>query len=454
MDPSVVHWDPKDLQVLREYLLPLLWPSKECTSQTEEKAGRTSCHPLLGADVLTNARYSSVRDIEADIALTETLGSGASGDVRLGEWRDAHGFCAVKSIAKDGNAAAPLAEITAEVELLLSMEHPQIVRLERIYESETHVHLVMEHLDGGELFDRIFEVGFTESEASAEFQHMMLAVAFLHQRRVLHGDLKPENFVYKRGEPEVLKLIDFGFAKRLPEDGGKLKAGRGSLHYVSPEVLAGSYDERADLWSMGVVLHVMLCGDSPWPGSDAQVLQRISAAQPRFEPQTWARLSPGARTLIESLLCASLAQRPSAEQVLLHPWLNRKVLSPCSTLSSQGLSVGSKTIADDASHANAEAQLVFREFDKPKLPAAVKLGFPGARFWLAWLELCILTFQRAFATRLSSKDKLGTVARLPSAFCFLKIISLRMFIEFVAPGWRPVKNAVLMLAKLGPWAVI
>lgn len=460
MDPGVIHWEPKDFQHFFEYLFP--------APRSVEDSAQQESHwqPIIGDDVLADVgcavaeRVTHTRELEADITLTLVLGSGANGDVRLGEWKRDGGFCAVKSIAKSGPNAVSKDDIIAEVELLLSIEHPQIVHLDFIYEDEMQVHLVMEHLDGGELFDRIFDAGFTELQASVAFAQMLQAVAYLHRNEIMHGDLKPENFVYKHKGGEVLKLIDFGFAARLPRDGSPLTDGRGSLHYVAPEVLARAYDEKADLWSMGILLYVMLVGDSPWPGSDAQVLRRISAAEPRFEPQAWKMLSPAARQLIDSLLHARPTSRPSAEEALVHPWLNRKLTEPCATLPSQELfpDIRSKAVADAACDYIADALSVFHKFDDPTVttagaecPAVVKPLSLRDRIWSAWVGLCIMMWQSR-GTQCPAKSKLRTAAHLPTASSFAKILLLRILMEWMVPGLRPVKNAFLMLRDNTPLA--
>merc|ERR1712046_329639 len=119
----------------------------------------------------------------------------------------------------------------------------------------------------------------------------MEVVAYLHYKRVVHCDLKPENFVYKHKGSDELKLIDFGLSQRLPEDGRPLTKMNGPLHYVAPEVIAQAYDEKADVWSTGIILYTMLCGVMPWRGSNARVIQRIRAGEPSFDALAWPTLS-------------------------------------------------------------------------------------------------------------------------------------------------------------------
>jgi len=280
----------------------------------ERVTGKKGSIPVSG-------RYSS-RPLEGDYRIeNKVLGSGMSGDVRLAtSTRDGRQY-AVKSFRKAGLSAKALKDLRSEVEIFLSLDHPHVARLEMVYDTEEVLHLVMEYMAGGELHSRLSESKQYTEEVAAETSHqMLLAVAYLHAHKIAHRDLKLENFLYERKDTNHLKLIDFGFAKILG-CGGKMSQACGSIHYVAPEVLAHSYTEKADLWSMGVIAYMMLVGSPPFHGADAEVLRRIKIGNPNYTGSRFRKLSPSAQDFVRSLLVVNPKARLSAMDALEHPWI-------------------------------------------------------------------------------------------------------------------------------------
>mmetsp|Transcript_26847 Transcript_26847/g.68219 ORF Transcript_26847/g.68219 Transcript_26847/m.68219 type:complete len:437 (+) Transcript_26847:27-1337(+) len=151
---------------------------------------------------------------------------------------------------------------------------------------------------------------------------MLLAVAYLHANSIAHRDLKLENFLYERKDTNHLKLIDFGFAK-FWDRSTKMSQACGSVHYVAPEVLMHSYTEKADLWSIGVIVYMLLTGSPPFHGSDDEVLRKIKSGSPHFGSR-FVRLSEPARDFVQSLLILDPVKRLSAELALDHTWVKTK----------------------------------------------------------------------------------------------------------------------------------
>lgn len=152
------------------------------------------------------------------------------------------------------------------------VDHPNIVKLYESFEDEKYVYLIMELCEGGELFDKLLDMGnLCESDATVLFKQMSSAVAYLHSNQIAHRDLKPENFLFGiDSDFHSLKLIDFGLAKIVRTN---LNTNVGTCYYVSPETLAGSYDHRCDIWSLGVILFMLLSGFPPFDGdSDSDIL--------------------------------------------------------------------------------------------------------------------------------------------------------------------------------------
>jgi len=276
-----------------------------------------------GAMALTS-RYHTGRRLQADYKVERcVLGSGASGPVHRAR-RGVRQF-AVKSFKKRTMQPEEKIELRREVEVYLKLDHPHVARLEDVYETGKELHLVMELCSGGELYDRLTELikkrrSYNEIDAARTTRQMLLAVAYLHAHNIIHRDLKLENFLYERADSDHLKLIDFGFAK-YHNLGEKMSRSCGSLHYIAPEVLAKNYDEKADLWSLGVIVYMLVTGQPPFFGStDSKCLNRIQKGEPCYS-QAWKMISPGAQNFVLKLLTVDPKLRPSAAEALKEPWL-------------------------------------------------------------------------------------------------------------------------------------
>ena len=154
--------------------------------------------------------------------------------------------------------------IKEEVKILTKLDHPNIVKYYETYDDEKYIYLVMEYIGGGELFEKIAEQKnqtFTENVAREYLQKLIGACHHMHAQGIVHRDIKPENIMLS--DNNEVKLIDFGLSKRRnPND--KLKTIAGTPYYMAPEVLKGVYDEKADIWSLGVLLYVFMSGYLPF----------------------------------------------------------------------------------------------------------------------------------------------------------------------------------------------
>jgi len=256
---------------------------------------------------------------------TDKLGEGGFGAVRQGKDKRTGAQCAVKSIGK--NKGMDLKALKEEIDIMRCCDHPNIIRFMEAFEDRVCIFLVMELCSGGELFDRICKAGsLSEAVASHCAWQMLLAVNYLHQNRITHRDLKPENWLLSNTADiasSPLKLIDFGISKRF-DPGQALRTRAGTPNYVAPEVLAGKYDEKADNWSLGVILFVMLSGSHPFSGKKVdQVLSQVKAAKISLEGRQWQRVSQEAKGLVRALLQKSITSRPSAKAALQHVWFEK-----------------------------------------------------------------------------------------------------------------------------------
>uniref|UniRef100_A0AAY4ELP8 Ribosomal protein S6 kinase n=1 Tax=Denticeps clupeoides TaxID=299321 RepID=A0AAY4ELP8_9TELE len=224
-----------------------------------------------------------------------------------------------------------------EIEILLRYgQHPNIITLKDVYDDGKYVYLVMELMRGGELLDRILhQKCFSEREASAVLCTITKTVEYLHSQGVVHRDLKPSNILYvdETGDPESIRICDFGFAKQLRAENGLLMTPCYTANFVAPEVLKRQgYDAACDIWSLGILLYTLLAGFTPFAnGPDdtpEEILARIGSGQYALAGGNWDTMSEAAKDIVSKMLHVDPHQRLTAPQVLRHPWIvNREQLS-------------------------------------------------------------------------------------------------------------------------------
>mmetsp|Transcript_32446 Transcript_32446/g.75384 ORF Transcript_32446/g.75384 Transcript_32446/m.75384 type:complete len:328 (-) Transcript_32446:92-1075(-) len=264
-------------------------------------------------------RFSDDYEVEGTV-----LGHGLCGDVVLAIGKAEGGRFALKSVQKKSPDTSSRYELTSEVEIYLTLNHPNIAQLHGVYESPSMAYLLMECCEGGELYARLQQrVVFSDTDAAEATKQMLSAVAYLHSCRVVHRDLKLENFLYDTAESSArLKLIDFGFA-HVWDGETPMRMPCGSISYVSPDVLLGQgYTDKCDLWSLGVIVWMLLSGYPPFHGLEWYVVSKIKAGEPDWSYQKrWKHASNEAVDLVRKLLLTDPQKRPGAAEALRHPWL-------------------------------------------------------------------------------------------------------------------------------------
>ncbi|KAG7560217.1 Protein kinase domain [Arabidopsis thaliana x Arabidopsis arenosa] len=233
---------------------------------------------------------------------------------------------AVKIISKTKmTSALSIEDVRREVKLLKALSgHSHMVKFYDVFEDSDNVFVVMELCEGGELLDSILARGgrYPEADAKRILVQILSATAFFHLQGVVHRDLKPENFLFtSKDEHAILKVIDFGLSDYARFD-QRLNDVVGSAYYVAPEVLHRSYSTEADIWSIGVISYILLCGSRPFYGrTESAIFRCVLRANPNFEDLPWPSISPMAKDFVKRLLNKDHRKRMTAAQALAHPWL-------------------------------------------------------------------------------------------------------------------------------------
>lgn len=277
----------------------------------------------LSKIAVTGRYHQPPKKIEDDYVLdSKVLGSGYNGSVYLAT-KGGHKY-AVKDFKLRGITKKKKEELEGECEIFLAMDHPHVARLTDVYESAEKLSLVMECMEGGELFDRVLsKKRFAEQDAAFAAYQMLLAINYIHTQGIVHRDIKLENWLYESEASDHLKLIDFGFSKIWDPD-TKMKMSCGTLAYVAPEVLAKNYTSQCDIWSLGIVVFILLVGYMPFSGSDEKQMRNIAKGEYSWKPDKWKLVSAEGADFVKKLLIVDPAMRFTASGALGHPWLDKR----------------------------------------------------------------------------------------------------------------------------------
>jgi len=263
--------------------------------------------------------------LESVYDLKDELGKGAFSIVYLAVNKKNGEKVAVKTIDKKAaSTQQDQARLKTEVEILKKVRHPNIVCLKDMFETSDKLYLIMELVTGGELFDKIVEKGqYSEKDASVIVKNLLSAVEYLHACNIAHRDLKPENLLLKGGANDTdVMLSDFGLSKIVGVE-SMMETACGTPYYVAPEVLSATgYDKEVDLWSVGVITYLLLCGFPPFYGESLpEVFEQIMKAEFDFPEPYWNTITNDAKDLIQKLLVVDAKKRLTATQALTHPWI-------------------------------------------------------------------------------------------------------------------------------------
>ena len=261
--------------------------------------------------------------------LMEHLGAGAFGVVQKVRHKSSGQIRAMKTIKKQNMYDA---NSIKEIENLMLLDHPNILKLYEFFYDNQYLYVITEYCEGGELFDVIKERNgyFSEKDAATILKSVLQAVAYCHSRHLVHRDLKPENILLEGNSLENIKLIDFGTGNLIAPN-QKFKERLGTAYYIAPEVLKKNYDEKCDLWSIGVIMYILLTGEPPFNGStDSEILQNVKMGTVNFNSNIFNEVSDEAKDLLKQLLRRDPTKRISAIESLKHSWI--KHLAPNSKI--------------------------------------------------------------------------------------------------------------------------
>lgn len=253
--------------------------------------------------------------------LEKTIGKGNFAVVRLATHLISKSKVAIKIVDKRQLDTENLKRINREVQIMKLLNHPHIIRLYQVIDTDDMIYLVTEYASGGDIFDYLFvHKRMEESKARKKFKQIISAISYCHKHYVVHRDLKAENLLLD--ENMNIKIADFGFSNYFQSD-KFLKTWCGSPPYAAPELFEGKeYDgPKADIWSLGVVLYVMVCGALPFDGKTLQSL-RDCVLSGKFRVPFF--MSSDCENLIRNMLVVDPEKRYTLEQIKKHKWMKEE----------------------------------------------------------------------------------------------------------------------------------
>jgi len=265
-------------------------------------------------------------NIKNEYFFEKKLGTGGYGAVYLARNKKTGNYVAIKAIQK--LKVKDYESFITEMNILKGLDHPNIYKLYETWETDRICFLSTEYCRGGELFYYIVKQEkkhLSEGEAALIMRQGFSALKYLHENSICHRDIKPENFLlYKEKNPDNIKLIDFGLAKKLSEN-EIMNNPNGTAYYIAPEVLKGEYSMKCDIWSMGVVLYIMMCGRPPFKGkTNPDIINSVLKGEYNFDYPSFESASEDVKDFITQCLEMDVDKRMSAAEAYDHPWIQKQ----------------------------------------------------------------------------------------------------------------------------------
>nr|XP_041632739.1 serine/threonine-protein kinase MARK2 isoform X12 [Drosophila kikkawai] len=294
-------------------------PKAKETTSSSEKARTSRGSPNMQMRSSAPMRWRATEEHIGKYKLIKTIGKGNFAKVKLAKHLPTGKEVAIKIIDKTQLNPGSLQKLFREVRIMKMLDHPNIVKLFQVIETEKTLYLIMEYASGGEVFDYLVLHGrMKEKEARVKFRQIVSAVQYCHQKRIIHRDLKAENLLL---DSELnIKIADFGFSNEFTP-GSKLDTFCGSPPYAAPELFQGKkYDgPEVDVWSLGVILYTLVSGSLPFDGSTLRELrERVLRGKYRIP----FYMSTDCENLLRKFLVLNPAKRASLETIMGDKWMN------------------------------------------------------------------------------------------------------------------------------------
>ena len=277
----------------------------------------------ISLSTLVTAKTESIAN---DYKLIKKLGSGTFGMVYKVKHKPTGSYRAMKVVKRDTvNYQDDEKTFLKEIEILSSLDHPNIMKIYEYYLDEINYYVMSELFTGGELYDQIYKINhYNEADTALIMEQLFSAVAYLHSKNIVHRDIKPENILLETSDitkEPFIKLIDFGTANYV-KDKEKLTLKVGTPYYIAPEVLNKCYNKSCDVWSLGVIMYFLLSGSPPFDGSnDLEIFQKILKGEFSLDTEEWKTISPEAKHLLTNLLEYNYKIRITAFDAKRDPWI-------------------------------------------------------------------------------------------------------------------------------------
>ena len=258
----------------------------------------------------------------------QKIGKGKFGLVKCGINKETKKPVAIKIMAKKNMDKSDLELAKVEIDILKIGQHPNIIKLYDIYENENYIYIIMEYCSGGDLLSyfEYHEYELPETKVCEIIHKLSMAIYYLHSYGIVHRDLKPENILMTDLSMQAdIRLLDFGLSKIVGND-EKCTEPYGTLSFVAPEVLQGKpYDKSVDLWSIGIITFLLLCGYLPFDDkhSEKEIARQTIQDPVPFEEKIWSKYSPEAKTFVDGLLQKKPEKRYTIKEILEHPWIKK-----------------------------------------------------------------------------------------------------------------------------------
>ena len=264
-------------------------------------------------------------NIEEVYIFKDQLGAGYFGTVKLAYFQDDPTKAyAVKSIDKTRLSPTQIESLSREIDILSTVDHPNIIRYYEIYMDTRYFHIVMEHLSGGDLLAGVSrKKNYNEKDIALIINKLLSAISHIHALGIVHRDLKPDNILFENENPDSdIKIIDFGVSRQFFKANDDLNSIVGTPYYVAPEVLTGKYDKKVDIWSIGIIMYVLMTGKPPFNAkSKSELFEKIKTKELPFpQKRDKSFYSPAAVNFLTLLTKKDSTQRPSATELLKDKW--------------------------------------------------------------------------------------------------------------------------------------